>query len=77
LNTKDHIRDFCSFFQFRKGFLYYVTDDTGFIFRVPVEDTGDATFHNREKSLIMMRYIRKEIEAQNADEALPIDAGTS
>jgi hypothetical protein len=43
--------------------LWYQTNDTGFVFPVPVEDIGTATFSREEKSLIMMRYIRKWIEA--------------
>lgn len=73
--VKDHIKGKSNFVQYRKGFLFYVTDDTNFTFRVPIEDTGDASFNRVERSMTMMRYIRKEL--QLADEALPIDAGTS
>ena len=64
MSVKDHIRGTSTFQYYRKNYLYYQTDDTSFTFRVPVEDTGDATFANAERSMIMMRYIRKEIEQQ-------------
>lgn len=62
MSVKDHVRGTSSLIYYRKGFLYYQTDDTEFTFRVPVDDTGDATFNAKEKSLLLMRYIRKEIE---------------
>lgn len=61
---KDHIRGESVLSHYRKGYLYYETDDTNFVFRVPIDDTGDATFHIKEKSMTMMRYIRKELESQ-------------
>lgn len=65
MSIKDHVKGTSTLIYYRKGFLYYRTDDTKFVFRVPVEDTGDATFNSSEKSILLMRYIRKEIEAQS------------
>lgn len=49
-------------FQFyRKGELYYKTD-CGFEFRVPADDTGDGVFLNKDRAMLFMRYIRKELE---------------
>ena len=62
MSIKDHIRGYSSLQHYRKGCLFYKTNDTNFMFRVPVDDTGDATLNLIEKSMIMMRYIRKEIE---------------
>lgn len=62
MTVKDHIRGKSEFLFYRKGNLFYQTDDTKFIFVVPVEDTGDASFSATEKSMHMMRYIRKQIE---------------
>lgn len=59
MTVKDHIRGTSVFQFYRKGHLWYETDDTGFMFPVPIEDIGDGTFNAREKSLIMMRYIRQ------------------
>lgn len=51
------------YFQFyRSGELYYRTEN-GFSFRVPINDVGDATFGKEEKAILLMRWIRKEIEA--------------
>ena len=48
------------FVFFRDGALHYETDD-GFLFPVPVEEAGSATFHNEEKAILLMRYIRKQM----------------
>lgn len=53
-------------FQFyRKGELHYKTDD-GFDFTVPVSDAGDATFLSSDRAMLFMRYIRKQLEANEA-----------
>ena len=46
---------------YRDRALHYETDD-GFIFPVPIEDAGSATFNAEEKAILMMRYIRKHLE---------------
>ena len=47
------------FFQYyRENCLWYKTED-GFIFPVPVEDIGNATFLAEDKAILFMRYIRK------------------
>lgn len=33
-----------------------------FIFPVPIEDIGNATFGRTEKALLLMRYIRKHMK---------------
>lgn len=51
-------------FQFyRKGSLYYSTE-CGFIFPVPIDDTGDGQFNRTDKAMLFMRYIRKELAAR-------------
>lgn len=49
------------FDRYRKGFLHYITDD-GFEFTVPIEDCGDGVFLAKDKAILFMRYIRKELE---------------
>lgn len=49
-----------------KGELYYVTE-CGFMFPVPISDTGDGTFLDEDKAMFFMRYIRKQIEAIKRD----------
>jgi hypothetical protein len=55
------------FDHYRKGFLYYKIKSPWeqpdwFIFTVPVDDCGDATFPAEEKAIMFLRYIRKAIE---------------
>lgn len=48
-------------FQFyRAGHLYYQTE-CGFVFPVPIEDIGEATFLQEDKAMLFMRYIRKAL----------------
>lgn len=61
-----------TFSHYRKGYLYYIIDARNggsdgqqsnlYLFPVPIEDVGDATFNNTEKALLFMRYIRKAQE---------------
>jgi hypothetical protein len=60
--TSDNI---CDFSHYRQGYLYYIvankTDAKIYSFPVPIEDLAEATIHSKEKSVFMMRYIRKAI----------------
>lgn len=49
------------FVYFRDGALHYETED-GFVFPVPVDDAGSATFNVEEKAMLLMRYIRKYLK---------------
>ena len=55
------------FCEYRKGNLWYQagrhTLDGTFLFPVPIEDVGDATFMSVDKGIFFMRYIRKHLEA--------------
>jgi len=54
-------------FEFaRKGELWYKTE-CNFMFPVPFGDMGDGTFLKQDKAMILMRYIRKQIEAVNSE----------
>ena len=58
------------FVFFRDKALFYETDD-GFLFPIPIEDAGSATFNAEEKAILLMRYIRKHLarlEAARADQ---------
>lgn len=55
------------YFQFyRKGELHYKTE-SGFNFRVPIEDCGDGVFLNEDRAIMFMRYIRKELDSQKEE----------
>lgn len=47
---------------YRKGELWYTTE-CGFIFPVPVDDTGEAAFKKQDKAMMFMRWISKQIKA--------------
>lgn len=61
IQIKELIKGNVTFKYYRKGNLYYATE-TGFIFPVPISDAGDATFLKRDKAMMFMRYIRKELK---------------
>lgn len=62
-NIKDEVKDNkkVHFKFYRQNTLWYETE-SGFIFPVPIEDIGDATFLAEDKAILFMRYIRKYIE---------------
>lgn len=49
------------FVMYRKGDLWYSTE-CGFLFPVPITDTGDGTFLPQDSAVMFMRYIRKQLE---------------
>lgn len=51
-----------TFSHFKEGHLWYVHDETGFEFPVPVDDVGSATMLAKDKAMLFMRYMRKHIE---------------
>jgi hypothetical protein len=53
-----------TFIYARHGELWYQTE-CGFIFAVPFNDMGEATFLAKDKAMMFMRYIRKQIERNN------------
>ena len=61
MKIKDCIKGIAKFEYYKKGFLFYKTEN-GFLFRVPIDDCGDAAFRNEDKGIFFMRYIRKEIK---------------
>ena len=60
--TKDNIAHFDSF---RAGIFYYNIYKSnpyeGYQFQVPIEDISGATLKSEEKSITMMRWIRKSM----------------
>ncbi len=52
------------FRYYRDGELTYATED-GFLFPVPTEDAGGATFLAEDKAILFMRYIRKQVDKTN------------
>lgn len=62
MTIKAHIQGDAVFQYYKDGALWYMTGETDFIFPVPIEDIGNATFNTVEKGLLMMRYIRKHMK---------------
>lgn len=53
-----------TFVHFKEGELWCRTED-GFEFPVPVADVGTATMLAKDKALMFMRYIRKQVDMLN------------
>lgn len=67
MNIKDFVRGdkVVSFVKYGDGVLHYSTD-CGFVFPVPVSDIGDATFLARDRAMLFMRYLRKQLAVTNS-----------
>lgn len=63
MSIKDMVKDnkTVRFKFYRKGELFYETE-CGFLFPVPISDTGDGQFNDVDKAMYFMRYIRKHIK---------------
>lgn len=62
MNVKECVKGNVTFQFYRKGELFYKCDN-GFVFTVPISDTGDACFLNVEKGIFFMRWIRQAVDA--------------
>jgi len=63
---KKLIKGDVTFLYYSDGALWYNTSDGSLIFPVPIDDIGTATFKNRDRGILFMRYIRKYLESINA-----------
>ncbi len=55
------------FVLFREGYFHYRTDN-GFDFTIPLEDIGKASLLTEDKTIYLMRWIRKQVESNKGDE---------
>lgn len=64
---KDLVQDnlYVSFAYYQTGCLWYEHETTKFLFPVPISDTGDGKFLNRDKAMFFMRWMRQYIKALN------------
>ena len=64
LSIKDMVKDNkkVTFQFYRAKELWYATED-GFMFPVPIDDVGEATFLSEDKAMLFMRYIRQQVAA--------------
>jgi len=77
MNIKEMVRNdnVAEFRYYRDGNLWYRVQWMAqnlsiqeFMFPVPIEDIGNATFNHTERALLMMRYIRKHIKTTEEQE---------
>ena len=61
-NLKDNIQGYSNFVYYSEDALWYRTA-TDLMFPVPVSDIGTAQFLATEKSLLLMRWIRKYLDS--------------
>lgn len=60
--VSDHVKGNSILEYFREGIFYFKTDDTGFKFQIPLNDIEGATLYAKDKSIMFMRWIRKQME---------------
>ena len=63
MTLKELIQGNSNFQYYRDSTLWYSTENGNFLF----SDIGNATFSHTEKSLLMMRYIRKHLNTINME----------
>ncbi len=68
-DIKKYIEGNVSFQYYKDKSLWYLTSNQ-FLFPVPIEDIGNATFNASDKSMLFMRYIRKHLELLNKEESV-------
>jgi hypothetical protein len=67
MELKQLIKGNVEFQFYRDSQLWYKTEEGNFLFPVPIDDIGNATFARIEKGLLMMRYIRKYLSALESE----------
>lgn len=60
VNLKENIKGYSHFVYYRDGALWYRTA-VDLLFPIPMNDIGDTQFLATEKSMVLMRWIRKYI----------------
>lgn len=60
-NLKDNVTGNSTFLYWRDNAMWYQTE-TGLVFQIPVADLDTAQVLAVEKSMVLMRWIRKHLE---------------
>lgn len=63
-NLKENIKGNSTFVYYRDGALWYRTA-ADLMFPVPMSDIGDTQILATERSMLLMRYIRKYLDSLN------------
>lgn len=73
MNVKEHVNNnqTVKFSFYRDGILYYTTEK-GLLFEVPIADAGSACFNASDKALLYMRWIRKQLVANEEGKRISI-----
>lgn len=68
-NIKDMVKNnkMVTFVKYQKNELWYRTE-CGFDFPVPIGDTGEGAFIYRDKAMLFMRWINKQIKNIKEDQ---------
>ena len=69
MELKEMVKGNVEFQYYRDTQLWYKTEIGGFLFPVPIEDVGNATFARTERGMLMMRYIRKYLAVLEKESA--------
>lgn len=60
-SVKDCVSGRVHFVRYQSRELWYRCDN-GFMFPVPVDDTGEAAFNVEDKGIMFMRWIRRQLD---------------
>lgn len=61
LTLKDHVRGSSTFLKYKSENLWYETLE-GLYFPVPISEVEDAEFRRVEKSILLMKWIKRQLE---------------
>lgn len=67
---KELIKGDCTFEFYRAGHLYYRTENGELLFPIDITDVGNSTLNHREKGIILMRYIRRQMDVIKLNKAV-------
>lgn len=72
MKLKEILKENCHFKHFTNGGLYYETDESKFVFEIPISELGNSYVLANEKASIFMKWIsrtfkniEKDIENEN------------
>lgn len=64
-NIKEMVKNkSVTFVEYKENELFYKTE-CGFIFPVPISDTGKGVFLDKDKAITYMRWIRRHLDLIN------------
>jgi hypothetical protein len=73
-DLKSLVKDKMAHFVYYRDHALHYEIDGEFLFPVPIEDAGSATFRATEKAILLMRYIRRHLKQIEASSGTRPDA---